>query len=96
MISHREITQEDIVRAAEINDAIATEHGNDRAAAFHIAEELGVDIEGVVRIGAQHSHRRIVGKPSKSEARMAVAMAWSMGVLAGLRTVRLLSNEDVG
>lgn len=86
------INKEHLVRAAEINDAIAMEHGLTEEGAHIIGQQLGLDILGAAILGWEHAEKRIRQRPTKYEAREAVTHAFTMGVLSGLRAVELVGR----
>lgn len=92
MIGVRVITKEDLVRAAQINDAIAMEHELSYGGAELIGKQLGIDVMGAAEMGAEHAVRRHKMRPSKAEAREATTHAFTMGVMIGLRAVEVVAK----
>jgi hypothetical protein len=93
LITHRFIQQTDIIRAAQVNDAIATEHGLGSEGAYRVGEELGVNIPGVISVGTHHAISRVQKNMTRREAREAVSLAFVMGCLAAMRAVEHIGLE---
>jgi len=90
VIATRLITKDDLVRAAQINDAIALEHGLTEQGALLIGKQLGVDLRGAALMGAEHARRRVASL--EEEAVVAVTHAFTMGVVVGLRAVEVVGR----
>jgi hypothetical protein len=74
---HRKtIAGEDIQRAAEINNAMISEHGGER-----MAEDLGVDARSIM-----------VHATAIAESQASAAVACGVGIFAGIRAVALASE----
>jgi hypothetical protein len=89
VIATRTITKKDLLRAAEINDAIALEFNTSSEATTIIGRQLGVDVLGAAVMGAEHARRRFPGNVKRKDAIEAVAHAFTMGVVVGLRAVEV-------
>lgn len=92
MIAERIIKKQDLVRAAQINDAIAYEYNETELAVPVIGRQLGIDVLEAALLGAQHARSRITTVPSIREAREATTHAFTMGVLVGLRAVEVVER----
>lgn len=92
MTHRRTIGKRDLVRAAQINDAIAMEHGVTDEGAYEIGRELGIDIHDAAMMGAEHSMTCLNESYSKHQARTDIAHAFTMGVLTGLRAATMLER----
>jgi hypothetical protein len=94
VITTRTIQKEDLERAAQINDAVALEHGLTDEGAHIIGEQLGVDILGAAIMAWEHALRRHPKRPSRAEAREATTHAFTMGVLSALRAVEVVGRWE--
>jgi hypothetical protein len=96
MITARIILKRDLVRGAEINDAVAMEFGGGESdmGAMRVGSELGVDVHGAAAFAADHARRSISDDPVPIlEARHEVAQAFVLGVLTTLRTITLMERR---
>lgn len=92
MIAERFIREKDLVRAAQINDAIAYEFNETEEAVPVIGEQLGINVLEAAVIGARHARTRITEHTSMNEAREAMTHAFTMGVLVALRAVEVVER----
>lgn len=81
MIAHRQIVGEDILRAVQINDTLLTEHSGE-----YVTEDLGIDAESLMVHASAYADTR-------DPTHESVMLAFAMGVLGGLRAVKLLAHE---
>lgn len=100
-VASRRIEKVDLIHAAEVNDAIAEEHGRDDVAIDRIGEELGLDVKGTATIGAAHAMQCLTHINDKSAgeykriqriARHDITHAYAMGVLTALRAVHIIGR----
>jgi hypothetical protein len=92
VIAQRSIKKDDLVRAAQINDAIAYEYNETAEGVTLIGRQLGINILETAVMGAEHSRNRIIKPPSVAEAQEAITHAFTMGVLIALRAVEVVER----
>jgi hypothetical protein len=94
VIATRVIREKDLVRAAEINDAIALEFNEEGEGALTVGRQLGVNILEAAMIGARHAQDRFqTPQIERHDAMEATTHAFTMGVLVGLRAVEVIGRE---
>lgn len=95
MIATRTIREKDLIRAAEVNDAIAMEYNQEGEGAMLVGRQLGVNILEAAMVGQQHAQNRFpkIPKITRENAVEATTHAFTMGVLVGLRAVEVITNE---
>jgi hypothetical protein len=73
----RTITGEDVLAAAQVNDAVILEHGGGR-----VAKDLSLDPVSLMR------EARVLGSTQQDSA-----LAFGTGVFAGVRAVSMVQSE---
>lgn len=93
MIATRLITRQDIVRAAQINDAVAEEYeAKGGEGADVVGEQLGISVLDTAVFAAQHAIRRVPHQPTHTDALEATTHAFTMGALVALRAVEVVGR----
>jgi hypothetical protein len=94
LLDIRTITGRDFRRAMDVNDSIANEHGADRHASLQVGDDLGVAVEECLQVSYRFAQDRYDEDASPEEGRQLVCMAMALGLLGGLRSIKLLGAEE--